>query len=263
MGGAKAKGNNHVLNPGTFLQLPLPRHRVGALPWPSRFALPPPSPGLSVHGLGKGPMPSTGLEPYPSCVLAVTWHPQNWGCVLAWGCPQPASHLLTPCKLPWSLVRSGTALGQSWSHLPPEPSKGPRSWHLSSSLRALLPTSPVLPERRGRRPSSEGAGEWSMGPSLGRVSSLDKGLTLRAGSFLDRLVVRGSWQSGPPSRSLEAPCHRDKVAFSCGFACVCLALPLEGGPEGKGSKKPPEQGPREARQDGNMAGGWSWQGGGR
>lgn len=57
--------------------------------------------------------------------------------------------------------------------------------------------------------------------------------------------VRGSWESGPPSPRGEAPCHRDKVAFSCGFAgaCVCLALPLEGGPEGKGSKEPPEQGP--------------------
>lgn len=72
--------------------------------------------------------------------------------------------------------------------------------------------------------------------------------------FLDGLVVRGSWQSGPPSLSLEAPCHRDKVASSCGFACVCLALPLESGPEGKGSKKPSEQGPREATQDGDMAG---------
>ena len=91
-----------------------------------------------------------------------------------------------------------------------------------------LGTSPDsgLPESRGMRGQTSGQPAQSRDPHLGQ----------RAG-HRRRQAVGGSWSSGPPSLSREAPCHGGEVASCCGLAaaCVCLALPLEGGPEGEGS----------------------------
>nr|XP_021553846.1 uncharacterized protein LOC110587936 [Neomonachus schauinslandi] len=86
-----AKANSHVVNPGSFLQLPLPRQRAWALPRPSLFASPP-----KPRAFSPWPLESSHAQPWPGALP-----PLCAGCDLAppeWElCPSLG---LSPASLP-------------------------------------------------------------------------------------------------------------------------------------------------------------------
>lgn len=132
---------------------------------------------LSVHGHWDSPMPGTGLEPPPLCQLCL-------------GAPRTEA-MSRPGVVPSQPPRSNCPAGL---HCP----RGRVPGQAQPRLFPELGTSPDsgLPESRGmwRQTSSQPA--QSRDPHLRQCASHRR-----------RQAVGGSWSSGPPSLSWEAPCH--------------------------------------------------------
>lgn len=143
-------------------------------------------------------MPSTGLEPPPLhrlCLDAPRTEAVSWPGVVP---SQPP-----PSLGAGSQARPSPACSLSWGPLPTQ-----------GSLKAE--------GCRGRRAASQ--------PRAGTLAS-GSVLATADGTQWGQLVKRASLPQ--PGGTLS----REEVASCCGLAaaCVCLALPLEGGPEGEGS----------------------------